>query len=296
MRKLLITAIFVVLLILPAGVFAQGLVMIDAIQVQFWPEYDRPNMLVLYDIFLSEDTPLPVELQISIPASSGTPNAVAVALEGRLVNAEYSMNQVGDWNEISVVADSTFVHIEYYDSGLEKNGSTRNFDYLWIGDHPVTTLEFKVQEPPTASNIKLSLPTGTPETTEGLTYYYSVLNDLGIGESASFSFSYDKNDDLLTVEDSIASQPQNEGQTPVIEQFDFRWLAAAVGVGLIGYGVYNSFQTNKPRRKKGKKRNIKRTRNSGGRTNAGAVFCHNCGEQGDKNDKFCRECGEKRRN
>ncbi len=296
MRKMLFASIIVVLLFLPIGATAQGQVAIDSIQIQFWPEYDRSNMLILYDIFLSEDTPLPVELHFSIPVAAGTPNAVAVISEGSLVNAEYSMEQVGAWNEISVISDSNIIHIEYYDPGLEINGSGRNFDYLWIGDHAVETIEFKVQKPPTASNLELSLPKSSPETSEGLTYYYAVLSNLEIGENASFSLSYDKSDDLLTAQNAIADPPQNDSEPLSFDQFDFRWLLGALGVGLIGYGIYNSMRTNKPKRKKSRKSNIKRSRSSGSRTKAGKVFCHNCGAGGDKNDKFCRECGEKRRN
>lgn len=296
MRKMFIAAILIVILILPLGAAAQGQTTIDFLQIEFWPEYDRPDMLVLYNIELSEDTPFPVELSFRIPAAAGVPNAVAEALDNRLVNAEYTMEEEGAWTKIIITANSTFVHLEYYDPSLDKDGVNRNFEYTWLGDHPVNVLQFKVQQPPDGSNMNLSLPMSEPVFQDGLNYYFAELSDVGIGESESLLISYNKTSDTLTVQANVQQdQPQAESSTPLSQQINYRWVLAAFAVALIGYGVYNSLRVNKPKRRPSRRPNPKKSRSSGERPKAGNIFCHNCGAGGVKNDKFCRECGEKLR-
>ena len=39
-----------------------------------WPEYDKPEMLVMYDITLPANTRLPATVTIKIPAAAGEPS------------------------------------------------------------------------------------------------------------------------------------------------------------------------------------------------------------------------------
>lgn len=296
MRKLFIVAIIIVILIMPIGVTAQGQTPIEFLQIEFWPEYDRTDMLVFYNIDLSEDTIFPVELSIRIPARAGAPNAVAEALDNRLVNAEYTMEEDGDWTKISITANSTYIHVEYYDPGLDKNGIDRNFEFNWLGDHPVKVLQYKVQQPPDATNMKLSLPMSAPVAQDGLNYYFAELSDLGIGENQSLSISYNKESNALTVESKVQQdETQAESSTPLSQQINYRWVLAAIAVGLIAYGVYNSLQVNKPKKRSSRKSASKRSRRTVKGPKVENIFCHSCGAGGGKNDKFCRECGEKLR-
>lgn len=62
---------------LSVPVRAQQGVTFESVQIDLWPEYDRPDMLVVYRFVLAADAQLPTELSLRIPAAAGTPNAAS---------------------------------------------------------------------------------------------------------------------------------------------------------------------------------------------------------------------------
>ena len=83
MRRLLVFCILLLILALPtparvaAAPLLQEAVSIQTLQIEVWPEYDRPAALVIYHITLASSVKLPAELSVRIPASTGGPSAVA---------------------------------------------------------------------------------------------------------------------------------------------------------------------------------------------------------------------------
>ena len=53
----------------PSGVAAQGSFAVESLVVSLWPEYDRAEVLVLYEIHLGATTTLPTQVRVPIPAS-----------------------------------------------------------------------------------------------------------------------------------------------------------------------------------------------------------------------------------
>ena len=70
MRKWFLIFVMAVLFVFPSFAFAQDKVAIQSIDVSLWPEYDRPEMLVIDHIMLSENTAFPVQLDLLVPANS----------------------------------------------------------------------------------------------------------------------------------------------------------------------------------------------------------------------------------
>jgi hypothetical protein len=287
MRRLFFV-LLVLLLLIPMGVSAQEAIVFDTLQVEFWPEYDRPEMLVVYTIDLSPETVLPATLSFRIPTAAGEP---FVIFDEGVGEPDYQRQVEGDWSVITFTAGSLNLRMEYYDPGLTKDGSSRSFNYTWPGDYAVNSFQVYVQRPFDASALQTRPVLGEKQTSvTGLSYYYDDFGRVNSGQQTTVAIEYEKPSDILT-EDGLAQQPPatDDSSTDTND-----WLIALlgfVGVGIIGYGVYSYTQGSSSRRRSRSARQ-KRARSGGAQ---GKVFCHHCGTQARKGAKFCRECGKKLR-
>jgi hypothetical protein len=284
----------VLLLAAATPVFAQTDLTLDSVQVQFWPEFDDPGMLVIYTIELAEDTPLPAVVSLRIPTAAGEPNAVAVSVDDNLLTAEYTREVTGDWAEIAVNADSLIVHVEYYDPGLTVDGDQRSFNYTWPGDYAVNQFIVRVQEPNGATGITFSEAMGNPQSSsDGLRYYTMDFGALAAGAQFEFSISYNKSDRSLTV-DALAgeSSTSSVSGTPW-----WLWLLVGMGVVLIAMGGLFFFKDSSKKTKSSQSKYARKRSRAAGRSGGSAeeIFCHNCGAKAQPGDNFCRECGQKLR-
>ena len=88
LQKWLLLPLLFALLAIPVSTNAQGQITFDTVNVQLWPEFDQPAMLVIFDFTLAEDTPLPVDVTLRIPTDANL-IAVAYAPAGNLLNVPY---------------------------------------------------------------------------------------------------------------------------------------------------------------------------------------------------------------
>ncbi len=299
MRKFFLLLLLVVLMAFPAFAQAQGGVKIGELSVQLWPEYDHPDMLVMYSFALADDSPLPAEVKVRIPANANL-NAVAKLEAGQMMNAPYDAPvKDGDWVVITlVISDLSTYRVEYY-TPLEKSGAARNFSFLWQSDYAIESLYLQVQQPPTASQITSNpaLANTTPAS-DGLTYHDLALSGIAAGENFNFELSYEKDNDDLTV----SSMPvevggaSNTGNTST-GGGDFSltdslpMLLVGLGVVLIVGGVLYFFLAGQNAKSQPKP---KRKRHSTASASAN-TYCHECGSRARSGDKFCRSCGAKLR-
>jgi len=280
-----------VAIFIPLGAFAQEPITIEVLQVEFWPEYDQPEMLVIYHIELSSDTQFPATMFIRIPAAAGDPFVVAVEGTGE---TDYQRQVEGDWAAITFVTPGPTIQLEYYDPSLTKNGDQRSFTYTWPGDFTVNSFQVIAQRPFDATSFKATpaLSNEVPGA-NGLSYLQGTFGRVDASQQASVTIEYQKPSDTLSIDNPGAAGLGDEVPPDTGGGLDNTWLMillAAAGVGLIGFGVYSYTQSTAKRRKTKSSRTKKR---GGGAKEP--VFCHNCGTQAQKGDKFCRECGQKLR-
>ncbi|RPI55590.1 MAG: hypothetical protein EHM56_05140, partial [Chloroflexi bacterium] len=68
-----------------------------SLSIALWPEFDRSEMLVIYQGALASETPLPAAVEIRIPARVGRPTAVAFLSEaGERLNQQYTTRVEGE--------------------------------------------------------------------------------------------------------------------------------------------------------------------------------------------------------
>ena len=295
-----------------ASVHAQTPLEIDQLQVDIWPEFDRPEVLVIYHIIISANSTLPAQISIHIPRAANSPYNVAMKdVDGMLYNLQYDQAVEGDWLKISFTAASTELQVEYYDPGLTIDGTTHQYVYQWPGDYRVLNMNLRIQQPFNANGMQLTngaLKIGSSALgDDGLTYY-SVPIDGTIEAGTTFDvpFSYTKPDTVLSssqapvqpVKTSTGNASLGSNLTPANETL---LIGLAVGavlilVGLIWYLnqrrlMVSAAMTNNRRRHI----NSPKPRNDDPVSTGDTIYCHKCGKRATTQDAFCRSCGARLR-
>lgn len=296
MRKLLFLTMIILLFPLNP-IKAQESYAIASIQIEIWPEFDRPEVLVIYHIQLTDETPLPAQINIKIPAQS---EVVAVAVEDPslgLILADYSQTRGEEWEGLSILATTPVIQIEYYEN-LMKEGSLRRIEFKWIADISVPEFSVIFQNPVGATNVTLVPESINTEIGKyNLLYHVSETLSLIPGEVFNLSATYEKNDDEL----SIASLPVEPSvsleDTPGQINWNsiLPWILGGVGIVFIFLGLLVLFGF---RGKSGVRSGQKKTRRSNHprkdlnpKLNSSGRYCNECGRRAEAGDQFCRSCG-----
>lgn len=293
--------ILAILSIFVLAVQAQEAVRFESLTIDLWPEYDRPDMLVIYKGELSPEVSLPVEVTLRIPVESGGPAVVAVGLDASSVaDAVFDTQVMGEWMEVSFIATTPAIQFEYYDPGLVKDGAQRSFDYIWPGDYGVDTLTLQVQQPLGASNFVVSPPMGRMVQDQvGFTYDIIEVGELDAGSTFDLGVRYEKESDSLSVqslqiEPSATITPGNSNLFSLDQPWV--WLLIVLGVVLIGGGGYWYWRTGQQETPPQARRQRRSSANHQAEVPEGkAVYCHQCGKRAQPGDHFCRTCGTRLR-
>lgn len=300
-------AVFILLIIIvlsgmviPFDSHAQSPVGFGSLQVDIWPEYDRPGVLVIYRITLSPDISLPVDLSLLIPSSAGEPNALAVKeTSGRLFDIAFTREVNGDWSKISFTATMPEIQLEYYNPALKKEAAHRYFEFSWQGDYDVDELSISVQQPIGASDMVITPSLGEGVVNQdGLVYYTSQIGTLTAGQTFTLTLDYEKgNDDLsaenLEIKPSAPFTKLSSSQRNLMSVLP--WVLGALGIILICGGTLWYWQSGKGKfgvRNPAKGKKARRLiSNSTSPREEGYIYCQNCGKRALPNDRFCRVCG-----
>lgn len=314
MKRWFFALIYLVCLALPLrDVQAQTPIEIEQLQIDIWPEYDRPEVLVIYHIVIAANSPLPAQVSLRIPRAAQAPFNVAMKdVDGMLYVIKYDQVTEGDWLRITFMAASTELQVEYYDPALVINGSTHQYTYQWPGDYRVRNMNVRIQQPFNASGMRLtkgSLKIDSAAQGEDNLMYYSVPIDGVIGAGTSFDvpFSYTKNDALLSsdhapvqaVKTAAGAAALASGSTPPSSMI---WVGLAIGAVLILLGIVWGMNqrrlTNAMTTSSGRRRHLAPSNHLAGEPpvdNSQSVYCHQCGKRASQEDAFCRSCGTRLR-
>jgi len=284
---------------LPVGVRAQGGARFSAVEIDLWPEFDRPAVLVIQHFTLASDIVLPAGLTVRIPAQA-TVNAVASKeVGGALVNIDYDRQIQGDWALISLSAASRDIQIEYYDT-LIQQGATRQYVFLWPGDYAVDSFAVQFQMPIEASDLqaKPTLPNSSVGA-DGLTYYTSEFGSLAVEQTFTLEVTYQKATDTLSAPSlnlQPAENPANATGRVTWTQY-VPWVLGILGVILILFGLVAGvlYWQSRWRNSGGvtRQRHASRREKTGGQSEE--IYCHQCGRRAQPGDLFCRACGTRLR-
>ena len=299
-----ILTMLIISLFVPGSVQADEgeVILVDTLEIKIWPEYDRPDVLVIYQIGLSENTPLQSSISVRIPIEAEAPNAVAYrGNDGGLYNLEYTMLTDGDWQIITFVAPSQVIHIEYYDPRIRIDEQKRAYEFVWPGGLIVQNLVFQVQKPLNASDFSVTPDMGEGQLgNDGLLYYgMAQQREVPADESAMITIRYEKPNDALSInlEQVEPVQPIREATSTVIEVGRILpWVFGLGGAFLILGGLLWYWQTGQQRKPVEKrKRHRSNIVKDDGEDEDETLYCHQCGKRAESGDKYCRSCGAKLR-
>ena len=304
MKRLLILALF--LMILTGHVQAQEEPTLESLEIALWPEFDRPEVLVIYRGQLDADVPLPAAVEITLPARVGQPTAVAYVDEaGQRFNQQYTTRVEGDWLVVAFELASPAFQLEYYDTLPTDTSGKRTYTYAYTADYPTTLLNLEFQVPPTAQGFVLDPPADTViEGADGLSYHLVQAGAVVRGDAREWAFSYVKNNSDLTAaglvqpEASVpaASAPTTTGGAdPTIWIFLVAFVAL-IAVGATGYWLGHRTQQVSQGPQPAPRRQKRRGSGQGDRSQrpssiSDARFCHQCGAELRSDSIFCHECG-----
>lgn len=274
----------------------------DFVNIQIWPEYDRPAALVIYDFAVSENTPLPATITLSIPADADL-FAVAVLKDGSLLNKEYPP-PTSDGQRLLIsleIPDRATYRVEYY-APINKRGQTREFNYTWQNNYAVRAFSISVQQPVGASALKTEPieTTPLPRGNDNLIYYTSAARELPAGQALSMTVRYDKSSDTLSAQ-SLAVQPSGGALVPEQPAAWMNYLPAILGglgvLLIVGGGLWywqsgRAVSPTAPSRRRHTAAPREPREESGDHV---TTHCHQCGKRAQSSDRFCRACGTKLR-
>jgi hypothetical protein len=289
-------------MLLPAQVSADAPTTITKLEIDLWPEYDRPEMLVIQHISLDPQLVYPLKLSLRIPADAGdVENLAFVDTDGTLISiSDHKQNISGDWAVISFQTPKPDVQMEYYDPRLVKTSQERSYSYEWPGDYAVSALQIQLQEPKGSSQFTTTKDFGNGVlSTDNLVYHVSDVGSLAAGQTYQFDLTYRKaNDDLSLQSGKVAPSAPINGNTagraslnPVVLA-----LLALLALTLLGAAVWWYFSDSTLRHPQNNRKRHAHSTIKTAPVQNGSVFCHQCGRRAAPGDQFCRTCGTRLKN
>jgi len=272
-----------------------------SLEIDIWPEFDRPAALVILKAEIAGDVTLPASVSLRIPSSSGGPAALAYAAsaDGELLNLAYQRTDTQpNFIALTFSTPERFFHVEFYDP-LRTDNTNRNYTYVWPGDLPVDRLSVQVQQPAGATELS-----GQPELgagavgPDGLTYRQADLGAFDADQTLTIDIRYQKTDPRTSAEILGLATPTPPAAAARTGSDDGapRWLLllpllAALVIGasvVILWGRRRWIPSTSTRRLE---RAGRRRDDAAGRRENAAGFCPQCGNPLRSGDRFCPECG-----
>jgi hypothetical protein len=252
---------------------------LSQVQVDLWPDLDRPSVLVLITASLPDAATYPATVQFRLPAE---PSAVAgMTADGEMLNAPFDTLAEGDTYLIQVETSEQIVRVEYY-YPYSREGSNVNFAYEWLGGAPVDNLVVLFREPSMATAVNPDArfqPIGT--LSDDQSYYQWDVGTVGPDETVTADFAYVAPPAIVqSISSTGTVAPAQEASISTLPVV----LAAAGGL-LLGAGLGWALS----RQRRAVQRVPQRAKA------ATAAYCHECGARARSGDAFCRQCGTKLR-
>jgi len=273
----------------------------DQMQIDLWPEFDQPGVLVIFHISLPENTSFPAQVSVRVPSHATTPVTVAYQdVDGLLYNLSASTKAEGEWLTLSFTTPTSILQIEYYDPTMTSSGSQRSFNFTWQSNVAINNLVVRVQQPINATQVNITPAMGEGlVASDGMTYYSKQVGAVKPGDPAiSLSFNYERTSEGLS-STPIPVQPRTD-PTPVNHSMVtdiVLWAAVVVGVIMIAGGfiwLRLSARRNDTN-SRAHRHPVATTSDTPLVEDNSVIYCHQCGRRASAGDVFCRTCGTRLR-
>jgi hypothetical protein len=176
---------------------------LEVLQIELWPDFDQPAVLVLLTGRLPVSQSLPATVAIPVPADAQI-NAVAQVDENGMVSIDY---RAVDGAVLFQSATPTF-RVEYY-VPYQLDQTLRAFDFQWLAPFSVYELAVQVQRPARTADLAIQPQPSAVFTDEadGLDYYQLDRFSVPRGIPFNLNFTYTMPADSLTIDELSPSSP-----------------------------------------------------------------------------------------
>ena len=262
-----------------------------SLDIDIWPEFDRPATLVIIHAALADDVALPATMSLHIPASTDGPSAVAsAAVEGgTLTNLDYEITEAEDSLLLKFTTPDRLVQVEFYDV-LAAEASNRTYTYVWPGDLAAGDVRVRVQEPVGATSLSVEpdIGAGTLDP-DGFVYRSADLGALESGKTLAIAVRYRKTDPRPSLEILGVAETESDGGVP-------SWILPVAIVALVvaATGVVVYWRCRR-QAGAGPRRGGGRHPRPGETSASSQGFCTQCGHRIDHDSRFCSRCGTRAR-
>ncbi len=295
MRRWLAFVILAGAFAFPFTARAQNPIKLSMLQVQLWPEYDQPSMLVIYDFRLPDGAKLPVSVSMSFPKEAHLVAVASQAPDGSLLTTDYigpTATEMWQTVTIQIQTPATY-HLEYYEP-MSRTGKQRQFTYLWPGDYAIDDISVSVRVPPDTTKIVTDPDMKSTKGADGGAYLIKDFGPLGAGQQFPLHLTYTKTSETLSVpQENVQPSKPLGSSTPgrVMLSNYLPYILGILAIVVVGGASIYLLQSNRS--------HAPRTRRShAARAESGAksdVYCHQCGARAQTGDRFCRVCGTRLR-
>lgn len=272
--------------------FAQDPVsVIEALDIEIWPDYDKPSVLVLLTGTLPGDSRLPASVTLPLPETAQI-NAVARIDGNDGVMKDDIVSSSDPSGTLTFITPDLRFRVEYYLPYTADNNQ-RSFDYTWLAAIAVNNFQLRVQRPTSASTLNTGpANANVVRTGDGFVYHTFPARAIPAGQSFSLRVDYKMTNAQLS---ATSMPPPNTNMqitalpTASSTGSGINWALAAVVSGglIIIVAVIWQIASRRP------SPNIRKPIDSRDEKQSRAKFCRNCGEPIDEDDRFCRRCGSK---
>jgi len=296
------------LLLLVSALAVQAQTQVNTLQtmvIDFWPDYDQSNVLILLTGTLPADTTLPAEVTIPLPDDASINVVARVTEDGTMLDdVTYSAEN----GQLQMTIPETRFRVEYY-VPYTVEGNTHSYTFTWLSSTSVEEMLSAVQQPVAATNLTTD-PTAVnvmPSTSDGFTYHAFPDQTVPGGQPFTVSFSYTMENPQLSVENLPAPISSGLADTAVsttaptanpASGSSINWIlllsVAAIVIAAVALTWIIATQrmpTTKPRKTQLSGKKSAKARPARAATSKMAGFCHECGAPLNANDQFCRNCG-----
>ncbi len=288
-RKSFVLMIFFMTIPMAVG-FAQNAVsVIDSLNIEIWPDYDKASVLVLLTGTLPGDTRFPASVTLPLPKAAQL-NAVARidSQDGNMKDDIFSSTDPP--GTLTFITPDLGFRVEYY-LPYTVNKNQRTFDYTWLAGISVNNFQLRVQRPTSAGTLNTVPATANVvRSGDGFDYHTFPAQALPAGQPFSLHVDYK----MTTAQLSATSLPPSNPsmQTPALPATPstgsgLNWALVAIVTGgliIIGALIWQ-IASRRP------SPDIRQPIDSRVETQSRAKFCRNCGEPIDDGDRFCSGCG-----
>ena len=270
--------------------------------VQLWPEYDEPSVLVIITGAVDEESALPQTLRIPLPAGARLHAVAYPDATGNLLTLPWTTEAGADGQTVVFDLNQPRFVVEYYADILSPPPS-RSFQLNMVAPYAAQQASLALRQPSRASGLQVTpaMSAGGPDNLGNPTYTLE-LGALQAGQRVPVQVSYTKAD----ADPSVAGLAVAETPAASVDSTP-SWLPWFIGaaLGLAAGAVVVFFLLR--RRSAGASRQARRrqARKQGSLARPPVAssapgssqnkFCVQCGQKFEGNDKFCRNCGAARR-